>query len=69
MITHGRKVNVTCNNPNCPNYKKIIGRVYNFWLVEACKCQICGKVGVKHDYTCKAKKGKNIECNCELQIS
>lgn len=50
--------NVTCENQDCTNLKKVIGRRWG------ATCPICGETGLQHSYRCKALKGGKVRCVC-----
>lgn len=53
------RYNVTCENPECEKYKKVIGRdSFNI------ACPICGEMGRHHTQKCKALKGGKVRCVC-----
>lgn len=56
------RYNVTCDNPDCRMYKKVIGRDH-FNIV----CPICGEDGSHHTQKCKALPGGEIRCVCRVK--
>lgn len=68
ILTSGHKenricrYNVTCENTDCKNYKKVIGRdSFNI------SCPICGEIGRHHSQKCKALTGGEIRCVCNVK--
>lgn len=64
---HGRGRNVSCDNWECENYRKKIGRVRGSWS-DSITCPICHQEGYVHHYTCTVSKGGIMNCNCHLHI-
>lgn len=58
------RYNVTCDNPNCRMYKKVIGR--NSYHIS---CPICGELGHHHTQKCKALPGGDVRCVCRVKES
>lgn len=56
------RYNVTCDNPSCKMYKKVIGR--DDFIIS---CPICGKHGSHHTQKCKALPGGEIRCVCDVK--
>lgn len=50
--------NVTCENPDCKNFKIVIGRRWGI------TCPICGDMGLQHSHKCRALKGGKVRCIC-----
>ncbi len=63
---HGRGRNISCNNYNCSNFKKKIGRVRGGFARHVI-CPICHEDGLEHSYTCTVSKNNKMECNCHLR--
>jgi len=62
----GRGRNVSCNNYNCSNYRKKIGRSRSGWCARDTVCQICHEIGHVHGYDCKVGKDNVMLCDCHL---
>jgi len=56
------RYNVTCNNPECEKYKKVIGR--DSFIIS---CPICSEPGSHHTQKCKALPGGEIRCVCRVK--
>lgn len=56
------RYNVTCNNPDCEMYKKVIGR--DSFIIA---CPICGEMGSHHTQKCKALPGGDVRCVCRVK--
>jgi len=62
---HGRGRNYSCDNLECKNYNRKIGRSRGFWSANII-CPICHKEGLRHSYDCGVSKGGIMFCNCHL---
>ena len=61
--------NISCNNPDCSNYRKKIGRVRGAFA-QTSACPICHQRGIEHTPMCKVTKGNMIiDCNCHLRLA
>ena len=56
------RYNVTCENPDCKMYKKVIGR--DSFIIS---CPICGKTGRHHTQKCRALRGGKVRCVCRVK--
>lgn len=65
----GRGYNASCNNYNCSNYGKKIGRTRSGWYSRDITCPICRQFGYLHSYTCKVGKDGMMMCDCNLRVS
>ena len=62
----GRGRNISCNNYNCENFRKKIGRVRSLWSKPTI-CPICHEEGYQHSELCKVSKDNKMMCECHLK--
>lgn len=62
----GRGRNVSCNNYNCSNYRKKIGRHRSGWYSRKTICSICQREGYIHNYECRVGVDNTMTCSCHL---
>ena len=63
----GRGYNVSCDNYNCSNYRKKIGRSRSGWYARNTVCPICHNEGHVHSDACKVGKDNMMLCDCHLR--
>lgn len=63
----GRGRNVSCDNFECPNFRKKIGRHRSGWYSRHTICPICHQEGLVHGYSCTVGKDNKMKCDCHLR--
>lgn len=61
VFMHIHRYNITCSNPECKNYNKLIGRA-----LFSLSCPLCGQEGHSHSRKCKALPDGEIRCVCRI---